>query len=148
MKKIEEMGVMPSLGHLIKISRALGVRVGTFLDDQEYIRPVLVRKGEEKSFLSFSTKDETSREHLNFFSLAQDKTGRHMEPFIVEIEPSKESDYKLSSHEERSLSMCWKAVLKLTTGKMSIFSTMATQSISIQWCSIMYMQRVTSLQKF
>src|SRR5690554_7627575 len=117
MKKIEEMGVMPSLGHLIKISRALGVRVGTFLDDQEYIGPVLVRKGEEKSFFSFSTKDETSREHLNFFSLAQDKTGRHMEPFIVEIEPSKESDYKLSSHEGEEFIYVLEGSIEINYGK-------------------------------
>lgn len=97
--KIEEDGVMPSLGHLIKISRALGVRIGTFLDDQDQLGPVIVKAGEEKASLSFSTEYESTREHLNFFSLAQDKAGRHMEPFIVEIEPSKESDYKLSTHE-------------------------------------------------
>jgi quercetin dioxygenase-like cupin family protein len=99
LKYIEESGIVPSLGHLIKVSRALGVRIGTFLDDQEHIGPVIVKSGEEKSSLSFSTNDEKSREHLNFFSLAPDKAGRHMEPFIVEIEPQKESNYKLSSHE-------------------------------------------------
>jgi transcriptional regulator with XRE-family HTH domain len=31
---IEEEDVYPSLGPLLKISRALGVRLGTFLDDQ------------------------------------------------------------------------------------------------------------------
>ncbi len=96
---IEEKGNMPSLGHLIKITRALGVRMGTFLDDQDQIGPVVVRAGSEKTTLSFSTKDASTREHLNFYSLAQDKTGRHMEPFLVEIEPTTESDYKLSSHE-------------------------------------------------
>jgi hypothetical protein len=30
LEKIEEKGFMPSLGHLIKISRALGVSVGNF----------------------------------------------------------------------------------------------------------------------
>ena len=98
-EKIEEEGIMPSLGHLIKISRALGVRIGTFLDDQTEPGPVITRADEKKSGVSFSTKDESTREHLNFFSLAQDKSGRHMEPFIVEIEPSQEPDYKLSTHE-------------------------------------------------
>ena len=72
-EKIEEEGVMPSLGHLIKISRALGVRIGTFLDDQTEPGPVITRADEKKSGMSFSTKDESTREHLNFFSLAQDK---------------------------------------------------------------------------
>ncbi|QIA06250.1 helix-turn-helix domain-containing protein [Draconibacterium halophilum] len=96
---IEDEGNVPSLGVLIKISRAMGVRIGTFLDDQETIGPALVNAGNAEESLSFSTKDESTREHLNFFSLAQAKAGRHMEPFLVEIEPSEESDYKLSSHE-------------------------------------------------
>lgn len=96
---IEEKGSVPSLGHLIKISRAFGVRIGTFLDDQEKIGPAIIKSGEEQAAFSFSTKDESTREHLNFFSLAQAKAGRHMEPFIVEIEPTAQSDYKLSSHE-------------------------------------------------
>jgi transcriptional regulator with XRE-family HTH domain len=99
LESIEEKGIVPSLGHLIKITRALGVRIGTFLDDQDQIGPVIVKAGAEKSTLSFSTKDEKTREHLNFYSLAQDKTSRHMEPFIVEIDPTNEPDYKLSSHE-------------------------------------------------
>lgn len=96
---IEEKGNVPSLGHLIKITRALGVRIGTFLDNQDQNEPVVVRAGNEKSALSFSTKDTNTREHLNFYSLAQDKTSRHMEPFIVKIEPANLSDHKLSSHE-------------------------------------------------
>lgn len=117
LKKIEEKNVMPSLGHLIKISRALGVRIGTFLDDQDQLGPAIVRAGEEKSSLSFSTKDESTREHLNFFSLAQDKAGRHMEPFIVEIEPSKESDYKLSSHEGEEFIYVLEGSIEINYGK-------------------------------
>ncbi|WP_372931869.1 helix-turn-helix domain-containing protein [Mariniphaga sediminis] len=117
LEKIEEKNVVPSLGHLIKISRALGVRIGTFLDDQDQLGPAIVRAGEEKSSLSFSTKDESTREHLNFFSLAQDKAGRHMEPFIVEIEPSKESDYKLSSHEGEEFIYVLEGSIEINYGK-------------------------------
>ena len=116
-EQIEEKGVMPSLGHLIKISRALGVRIGTFLDDQEHVGPVIVKAGEEKKSLSFSTKNETTREHLNFFSLAQDKAGRHMEPFIVEIEPSRESDYKLSTHEGEEFIYVLQGSVEINYGK-------------------------------
>lgn len=117
LEKIEEKGFMPSLGHLIKISRALGVRIGTFLDDQEQVGPAVVKAGEEKKSLSFSTKDEQTREHLNFFSLAQDKAGRHMEPFMVEIEPSKESDYKLSTHEGEEFIYVLDGSIEINYGK-------------------------------
>ena len=99
LEQIENKGTVPSLGHLIKITRALGVRIGTFLDDQDQLGPVISRVGEASSTLSFSSSNEKAREHLNFFSLAQDKTGRHMEPFLVDIQPTAESDHKLSSHE-------------------------------------------------
>jgi transcriptional regulator with XRE-family HTH domain len=117
LEKIEEKGVMPSLGHLIKISRALGVRIGTFLDDQEQVGPAVVKAEKEKKSLSFSTKDEQTREHLNFFSLAQDKAGRHMEPFMVEIEPSKESDYKLSTHEGEEFIYVLEGSIEINYGK-------------------------------
>ncbi|HYQ56225.1 MAG TPA: XRE family transcriptional regulator [Draconibacterium sp.] len=114
---IEEGGNVPSLGTLIKISRAFGVRIGTFLDDQESIGPALVRAGEAEKSLSFSTKDDSSREHLNFFSLAQAKTGRHMEPFFVEIEPAEESDYKLSSHEGEEFIYVLEGSIEINYGK-------------------------------
>lgn len=96
---IENKGNVPSLGHLIKITRALGVRIGTFLDDQDQLGPVVSKAGQGSSTMSFSSSNEQAREHLNFFSLAQDKTGRHMEPFLVDIQPDNVSDHKLSSHE-------------------------------------------------
>lgn len=117
LEKIEKKAAIPSLGHLIKISRALGVRIGTFLDDQDQVGPVIVKAGDEKKSHSFSTKDESTREHLNFFSLAQDKTGRHMEPFIVEIEPSKESDYKLSTHEGEEFIYVLEGSIEINYGK-------------------------------
>jgi len=114
---IEEKGIVPSLGHLIKITRALGVRIGTFLDDQDQIGPVVVRVGTEKSSVSFSTKSESTREHLSFYSLAQDKSGRHMEPFMIDIEPSAHSDYKLSSHEGEEFIYVLQGKVEINYGK-------------------------------
>ncbi len=117
LQSIEEKGIVPSLGHLIKITRALGVRIGTFLDDQDQIGPVVVRAGSGNSSFSFSTKDESTREHLNFYSLAQDKTGRHMEPFMIDIEPSAHPDYKLSSHEGEEFIYVLQGTVEINYGK-------------------------------
>ena len=97
--KIEEEKNVPSLAPLIKIARALGVRLGTFLDDSDSYGPVVVRSGEYHKGVRFTSQSSETREHLNFFSLAFDKAGRNMEPFIVDIEPGLQSDYMLSSHE-------------------------------------------------
>ncbi|WP_163709766.1 helix-turn-helix domain-containing protein [Mangrovibacterium lignilyticum] len=99
LQRIEAEGIIPSLSPLIKIARALGVRLGTFLDDNDHLGPVVVRAGDHSTGVRFTSVENGSREHLNFFSLAADKVGRNMEPFIVEIEPSEQSDYKLSTHE-------------------------------------------------
>lgn len=99
MVKIEENDTIPSLGHLIKVARALGVRLGTFLDDMDQLGPVVTRNGDLKKGTSFSNKNSSARVNLDFYPLASDKSGRHMEPFIVEINPSASSDFGQSSHE-------------------------------------------------
>ncbi|MBP5317934.1 MAG: helix-turn-helix transcriptional regulator, partial [Paludibacteraceae bacterium] len=45
-REIEENKNIPSLAPLIKIARALGVRLGTFLDDSDNLGPVVCRAGE------------------------------------------------------------------------------------------------------
>ncbi|HSH19197.1 MAG TPA: XRE family transcriptional regulator [Draconibacterium sp.] len=117
LEHIEEKGNVPTLGHLIKITRALGVRIGTFLDDHDQIGPVVAKSGSANSTLSFSTKDESTREHLNFYSLAHDKAGRHMEPFLIDIEPAAVSDYKLSSHEGEEFIYVLKGKIEINYGK-------------------------------
>lgn len=117
LRVIEEEGVVPSLGPLIRVARALGVRIGTFLDDAGQVGPVLVKSGSEKSTVSFSSSDPSTRQHLSFFSLAADKAGRHMEPFIVDIEPSQASDYKLSSHEGEEFLYVLEGCVEINYGK-------------------------------
>ncbi|HEX2969113.1 MAG TPA: XRE family transcriptional regulator [Bacteroidales bacterium] len=93
-----ESGVsIPSLGVLIRITRALGIRIGTLLDDTVKEGPAVVRAGEHQSTLSFSTNE--SRENLNFMSLAPNKAGRHMEPFMIDILPDSGTEPPMSSHE-------------------------------------------------
>ena len=98
-KKIENGELVPSLTPLLKIARVMGVRIGTFMDDQENIGPVVNRKSEKKSITRFSDKENPASSDLDFYSLAANKAGRHMEPFVIDIYPSSEKGYKLSSHE-------------------------------------------------
>jgi transcriptional regulator with XRE-family HTH domain len=99
MTRIEENEAIPSLGHLIKVARALGVRLGTFLDDMEQLGPIVSRQGDLIKGTSFSDKKTVANTNLTFFPLASDKSGRHMEPFIVEIDPATDSEFTQSSHE-------------------------------------------------
>lgn len=95
---IENNEVLPSLSPLIKIARVLGVRIGTFLDDNNNIGPVVTKKEEISKGLSFSNNEDDCRASMNYLTLAGNKSGRHMEPFIIEIEPCG-TGHKLSQHE-------------------------------------------------
>jgi Predicted transcriptional regulators len=116
-QKIEEDKNVPSLAPLIKIARALGVRLGTFLDDSSSYGPVVVRAGEYHKGVRFNSQPSETREHLSFFSLAFDKVGRSMEPFIIDIEPSKKSDYMLSTHEGEEFIYVLEGEVEINYGK-------------------------------
>jgi transcriptional regulator with XRE-family HTH domain len=96
---IETDRSIPSLGVLIRISRALGIRIGTLLDDTVKEGPAVIRARDRQQAYSFSTSEDVNREHLTFFSLAPNKAGRHMEPFIVDIVPGENKLLPKSSHE-------------------------------------------------
>lgn len=115
--QIEENKVIPSLAPLIKIARSLGVRLGTFLDDSEQLGPVVTLAGEKQKGASFSNKNMKARSHMDFFALASDKSGRHMEPFMVEIKPGDVNDYMLSSHEGEEFIYVMEGCVEINYGK-------------------------------
>ena len=117
MEQIEQNETIPSLGHLIKVARALGVRLGTFLDDMDQLGPVITRNGDMKKGSSFSNKNSTASLNLDFFPLASDKSGRHMEPFIVEINPTADSDFVQSSHEGEEFIYVLNGSIEIRYGK-------------------------------
>ncbi|MCE1197325.1 MAG: helix-turn-helix domain-containing protein [Marinilabiliales bacterium] len=64
---------IPSLGHLIKVARVLGVRLGTFLDDLDKLGPVVTRKEELQPGAHFSTTNNETNHSLLFLPLAGNK---------------------------------------------------------------------------
>jgi transcriptional regulator with XRE-family HTH domain len=98
-EQIESGALIPSLSPLIRIARSLGVRLGTFLDDREQVGPVVSRTGDHDPVMGFSDRERPARSDLDFFSLAANKAGRHMEPFVVEVHPGSAQGVRPSSHE-------------------------------------------------
>ena len=98
-QRIESDEILPSLGPLIKIARVLGVRLGTFLDDEDRIGPAISRKEDQTASISFSNDNTDARAEMSFLSLAANKSGRHMEPFIIHIKASEHKEFLASSHE-------------------------------------------------
>ena len=116
-ERIENNVDLPSLAPLIKIARALGVRLGTFLDDQEEQGAVICRKQESEDTISFSNNAMDLRTHMRYHSLSKSKADRHMEPFIVDVEPTEESHFSLSSHEGEEFIYVMEGAVEVCHGK-------------------------------
>ncbi len=105
----------PALGAMVKLSRALGQRLGTFTDDQFSADPVIVRAtgrvGES------ATHNSAQSGGFTYFPLGKDKPDRHMEPFFIEIEGDAEAEF--SSHEGEELIFVLEGSVRLDYGKES-----------------------------
>lgn len=116
-QRIENNIDLPSLAPLIKIARVLGVRLGTFLDDNDEMGPAICRKEEANDTISFSNNAIHSRKHMEYHSLAKSKAGRHMEPFIIDVAATENVDFILSSHEGEEFIMVIEGVMEISYGK-------------------------------
>lgn len=117
-ERIEKNIDIPSLAPLIKIARALGVRLGTFLDDQDEMGAVVCRKQETAdATISFSNNAVDARTHMHYHSLSKSKADRHMEPFIIDIEAVGDAGYELSSHEGEEFVYVMEGVIEVCHGK-------------------------------
>lgn len=97
MEMIERGELAPSISILIKLARRLGVRLGTLLDGAEVNDPVV--SGPANMNPTISTTATANDSHLNFWSLARQKSDRNMEPFIVNVEYAADEKENYSTHE-------------------------------------------------
>jgi transcriptional regulator with XRE-family HTH domain len=117
-ERIENNVDIPSLAPLIKIARALGVRLGTFLDDQEEVGAVVTRRQDTSNdTISFSNNAMNARTHMHYQSLSKSKADRHMEPFIIDIEAVGDAGYELSSHEGEEFVYVMEGAIEVCHGK-------------------------------
>ena len=100
LNQIEAGDLIPSLTPLMKISCALGIRLGTLIDDEPHEGPVVVKAKESPGVIRFSGKDPAaSKSNLDFYTMGAGKKDRHMEPFLIDVQPRADREAPLSSHE-------------------------------------------------
>lgn len=115
LRSLEDESVYPSLGPLLKVARGLGVRMGTFLDDELGHDPLVVRLGEREEGLSMLGGKGCSVD-MKFYSLGRGKKDRHMEPFVVDLLPTDGGECKLSSHEGEEFIVVHEGSVEVTYG--------------------------------
>jgi len=115
---LEAGEIAPSLAPLVKITRALGVRLGTLLDDDTNVGPVVTRADEAEAVRRVKSLETASDAGvLDFFSLASGKTARHMEPFLIDVEPGSAGRHTLSSHEGEEFLFILDGQIEIEYGK-------------------------------
>ncbi len=97
LSQIEEGKIIPPLGTVIKLAKALDVKIGYFISGAEGMACTIVRKADRK----VTPRHDPGKEKYygyEYQSLAPNKTDRHMEPFLVTLEPS-ETKEERSTHD-------------------------------------------------
>lgn len=94
LKDIEDGKVSPPLGVIIKLSKALDMKMGYFISGEEKKPYTIVRRSDRK-LVSRYDAEKGKYYGYEFESLAPYKKDRHMEPFLVTLVPS-------ATEEERS----------------------------------------------
>jgi len=114
---LEDDNVYPTIGPLQKVARALGVRLGTFMDDEITRDPIISRVGERAVDLTMH-KARNSRAEFVYHSLGKGKSDRNMEPFCIEIMPDESgAEHKLSSHQGEEFILVTKGRLFVVYGR-------------------------------
>ncbi|MDR2715019.1 MAG: cupin domain-containing protein [Coriobacteriales bacterium] len=120
-ENLEAGELAPSLSPLIKITRALGVRLGTLLDDDENLGPVLTRAkdyaGSTQDTRLKGLETHSDAGELTFNALAEGKASRHMEPFYIVLEPSEDTVHELSAHEGEEWLYALEGSIEIEYGK-------------------------------
>jgi len=94
---IEKGDVAPPLGMVIKLAKALEMKMGYFISGEENRPYTIVRRDDRKVISRYDSK--TAKHYgYEFESLAPHKTDRHMEPFMVTLEPTDTEEEK-SAHD-------------------------------------------------
>jgi transcriptional regulator with XRE-family HTH domain len=115
---VEAGELVPSLAPLIRITRALGVRLGTLLDDDENLGPALVRSTDySESTRLQALETRSGAGGLVFHALAEGKASRHMEPFFITLTPAESGSHELSAHEGEEWLFALEGPLEIEYGK-------------------------------
>lgn len=96
LRKIETNKIIPPLGELIKLGKAVEMKMGYFISPGVERPMTIVRADSRKPISRFGAK-RSARYGYFYESLAPEKANRYMEPFLITMVPS---DIKeLSSHD-------------------------------------------------
>jgi quercetin dioxygenase-like cupin family protein/DNA-binding XRE family transcriptional regulator len=97
LSQIEEGKIVPPLGTVVKLAKALDLKMGYFISGEEEKAYTIVRRDDREVTARYDSSKEKHHGYA-YEHLAPHKTDRYMEPFLVSLEPS-ETEEERSSHD-------------------------------------------------
>ncbi len=97
LEQIEEGQVAPPLGAVIKLAKALEMKMGYFISGEEE-RPFTIVRRHDRRVVSRYDSKRGKHYGYEYEALAPHKINRHMEPFLVTLGPS-ETEEERSTHD-------------------------------------------------
>jgi len=95
--QVESGDVSPPLGALIKLSKALDMKIGYFISGEDD-KPYTVVRVNDRKVVSRYQSDKNKQYGYEYEALAPHKKNRHMDPFLVTLSPA-QTEHERSTHE-------------------------------------------------
>jgi transcriptional regulator with XRE-family HTH domain len=97
LSSIEDGEIAPPLGTIIKLAKALEMKMGYFISGEQN-KPFTIVRRNDRRVVSRHDSRKGEQYGYEFESLAPHKKDRHMEPFLVTLDPA-ETEEERSTHD-------------------------------------------------
>ena len=114
LKDIEGQKVLPDLGTIVKLSKALRIGTSFLLGQESGYSYSVVRKKDRKNIKRYST-GTSERPNYQYQSLASGIKDKHMETFLVTLTPHTGNE-ELSSHDGEEFIVVMEGSIKVVLG--------------------------------
>ena len=115
LSQIEEGKMAPPLGTVIRLAKALEMKMGYFISGEEDRAYTIVRQDDRKVVSRYDSK-KGKHYGYEYESLAPHKKDRHMEPFMVTLEPV-ETEEERSTHDGQEFIFVLKGKMEVRLGE-------------------------------
>jgi transcriptional regulator with XRE-family HTH domain len=97
LEQVESGDISPPLGSVIKLSKALDMKIGYFISGEDD-KPYTIVRVNDRKVVSRYQSDKNKQYGYEYEALAPHKKNRHMDPFLVTLRPAQTEDER-STHE-------------------------------------------------
>jgi len=115
LEEIEDGTIAPPLGIVIKLAKALEMKMGYFISGKEDRSCTIVR-GDDRKVVSRYDSKKGEHYGYEYESLAPHKKNRHMEPFLVTLEPA-DTEEERSAHDGQEFIYVLEGTMEVRLGE-------------------------------